>query len=148
MAQPAGIVQVAGARELRRSLKAAGDDLSDLKAAHKQAAEIGVRAVKIIVPIGTGPNGGRLAASVRGAGTTTAAIIRAGKKNVPYAGAVHWGRKMWPSMISTPNPPRKRVYSFIKPRLFIVDGVTDVEPAWVAVYEKALEEALDKVKGT
>ena len=55
---------------------------------------------------------------------------------------------MWPSMISTPNPPRKRVYSFIKPRLFIVDGVTDVEPAWVAVYEKALEEALDKVKGT
>ena len=144
MAQPAGIVQVAGARELRRSLKAAGDDLSDLKAAHKQAAEIGVRAVQPITPVRTG----RLAASVRGAGTTTAAIIRAGKKAVPYAGAVHWGRKMWPSMISTPNPPRKRVYSFIKPRLFIVDGVTDVEPAWVAVYEKALEEALDKVKGT
>ena len=144
MAQPAGIVQVEGARELRRSLKAAGDDLSDLKAAHKQAAEIGVRAVQPITPVLTG----RLAASVRGAGTTTAAIIRAGKKAVPYAGAVHWGRKMWPSMISTPNPPRKRVYSFIKPRLFIVDGVTDVEPAWVAVYEKALEEALDKVKGT
>ena len=126
MAQPAGIVQVEGARELRRSLKAAGDDLSDLKAAHKQAAEIGVRAVQPITPVLTG----RLAASVRGAGTTTAAIIRAGKKAVPYAGAVHWGRKMWPSMISTPNPPRKRVYSFIKPRLFIVDGVTDVEPAW------------------
>ena len=144
MAQPAGIVQVEGARELRRSLKAAGDDLSDLKAAHKQAAEIGVRAVQPITPVLTG----RLAASVRGAGTTTAAIIRAGKKAVPYAGAVHWGRKMWPSMISTPNAPRKLVYSFIKPRLFIVDGVTDVEPAWVAVYEKALEEALDKVKGT
>ena len=143
MGAPPGIVQVEGARQLRRSLKAAGDDLSDLKAAHKQVADMGVEAADQYVPI----RSGRLQASIRGAGTTNAAIIRAGKKNVPYAGAVHWGRKMWPSMLSTPNPPRNRVYSFIKPRLFIVDGVTDIEPAWVAVYEEALAAALEKVEG-
>lgn len=143
MAAPAGLVQVDGARQLRKTLKEAGDDLSDLKAAHKDAAAIAVKGILPLVPVVSG----KLRDTVRAAGTNTAGIVRAGKKAVPYAGAIQWGRKLWPSMIAYPNPPRHRHYAFIKPRLFMTEGAKDTEPQWVGIYETAVAKALEKVEG-
>jgi len=137
------VVEVQGARQLRRTLKAAGEDLADLKAAHKQASTIALGGISPLVPV----RSGRLAATLRAAGTNTAGIVRAGKKAVPYAGMVQWGRKRWPSMISTPKDPYKQVNSFVKPRLFMTDGAKATEPEWVAVYEAALDRAMNQIKG-
>jgi hypothetical protein len=88
MARPA--IEVKGAAQLRRTLKRAGLDVQDLKDAHKKIAEDVVREAAPDAPRRTG----RLASTVRPAGTASAAIVRAGRKTVPWAGPVHWG---WPA---------------------------------------------------
>lgn len=138
------IVEVSGARELRRQLKQAGDDLTDMKTAHKRAAEIAATGAEALVPVRTGA----LRDSIRAAGTKTAGIVRAGKKNVPYAHAIQWGRKVWPAKrASPPQPPRHKFFAVIKPSLFATEGAKATEPRWVAEYEKSLDQALDKIKG-
>ena len=120
-------VQVEGARQLRSTLKAAGDDLSDLKAAHTEAARIAAAAGSSSAPRVTGA----LAASVRGSGTKTAAVIRAGKASVPYAAPIHWG---WFAKHIKPNPWLSR-------------ATQSTEPTWTAVYMNAINQAIEKVKG-
>lgn len=123
MARP--IVKVEGARTFRRTLRRAGDDLSELRAAH--AAVAGLVASAARPPV----RSGRLAATVRPAGTKTAAIVRAGFATVPYAGPVHWG---WPDRGIEAQP-------------FAVDAAQQTEPAWVAIYTDEVQRILDKVKG-
>jgi hypothetical protein len=126
MATKAGI-RVEGAPELRRTLKRAGDDLSDLKTAHATAAQYVAARSR-----GTAPRRkGVLAASVRGSGTKTAAVIRAGGARVPYAGPIHFG---WPSRGIAPQP-------------WITEAAEDTEPTWVEIYERAVTRILDRVKG-
>lgn len=138
MSRDAGI-RIDGARELRRTLKAAGDDLGDLKSAHAEAAKIAASASADLAP----RQSGRLQASIRGAGTQAAGIVRAGKKSVPYANAVHWGRIYWPNR----SHPR-RAYSPTNAQPFISDGATTSEGQWIPVFERAIDSALAKVKGT
>jgi hypothetical protein len=121
------VVQVRGARQLRSSLKKAGKDLQDLKDAHAKVAAVVAAAAAARAPKRTG----RLATSVRGTGTTTAAVIRAGFKSVPYAGPIHWG---WPARGIAAQP-------------FLSDAATSTEGAWLPIYEGAVETALDQVKG-
>lgn len=120
-------IKVVGARQLRSTLKKAGDDLGDLKDAHKRAADVVANAAKQRAPKLTG----RLAGSIRGAGTTTAAFVRAGFKSIPYAGPIHWG---WPARN-------------IKAQPFMSDAATQTEGTWLPIYENAVDEALDQVKG-
>lgn len=134
-----GTVQVLGARELRRALKAAGEDLSDLKAVNLAAAQVASRAAKGLVP--SGPTG-RLAASVRASGTTTAGIIRAGRKTVPYAPAVHWGRRYWPCKghpRATPSP--------LAPTPFLSQGAQSTEATWGALYTARVNQIIDQIQG-
>lgn len=126
MAVRAGI-QVEGAKEFRRTLKNAGDDLSDLKDAHRRAADVVVGASRMRVP----KRKGRLAASLRGSGAKTAATVRAGGASVPYANPIHWG---WPARGIKANP-------------FITEAAQSTETEWVRLYEKEVERQLDKVKG-
>ena len=44
-------IKVEGQRELRKSLRQAGDDLEDLKAAHKAAAEIAAGGSRPLTPV-------------------------------------------------------------------------------------------------
>lgn len=125
MATP--IVQVRGARQLRASLKKAGKDLQDMKAAHAAVAALVAAAAAQRAPKRTG----RLATSIRGSGTTTAAVIRAGFKSVPYAGPIHWG---WPARGIAAQP-------------FLSEAATGSEGAWLPIYEGAVEAAIDQVKG-
>lgn len=120
-------IRIEGQRELRRTLRQAGDDLEDLKAAHKAAAEVAAGGAKPLVPV----RSGQLAATIRPGGTKTSALIRAGKKAVPYAGPIHWG---WAARGIEPAP-------------FLADGAKNTESTWVELFYQAMEKALKKVKG-
>lgn len=120
-------LKVEGARELRRQLRDAGDDLEDLKAANAQAAKIAAAAGASRAPV----RSGALERSVRSSGTKTAGIVRAGRKSVPYANPIHWG---W----------FKR---HIKPHPFLSYGAQESQPQWIKVYELSLDRILDKIKG-
>ena len=121
------LYEVEGGAQLRKTLRAAGDDLSDLKAAHGEAAQIVTGRARGTAPRRTGV----LSASVRGSGTKTQAVVRAGGARVRYAGPIHWG---WPARGIAAQP-------------WIQEAAQDTEPVWIGRYEDAVDEALDKVKG-
>lgn len=126
---PAGrgpALEVEGARQLRASLKAAGVGVDDLKKAHKEVAEL--VASRARVPHVTGA----LEATVRAAGTATAAIVRAGNNSrVRYANPIHWG---WP-------------HRHIRAALFFTDAVRENEAAELDIYLRALEALIATVEG-
>ena len=126
MTEPVGVT-VRGARELRRSMRAAGEDMTQLNAAHKLASAIVAADAARRAPRRTG----RLAGSIRPAGTRTRAEVRAGFKRVPYAGPIHWG---W---------PRKG----IRPSLFLTTAAAATETAWTAAYRAEVERILNQIEG-
>lgn len=125
MARPQ--VEVKGAKELRKQLKAAGDDLADLKATHKKIAQIVEFDALQLAPVVTGG----LVGSIRASGTQTAAIVRAGRKSVPYAGPIHWG---WPTRNITAQP-------------FLIDAQEAKYEDWMSEYTQLVDKALDKIAG-
>lgn len=127
MADQVGI-QVDGARELRSSLKKAGQDLNDLHEAHQAASKIVANKGQSNAPRLTG----RLAGSTRGSGSKTAAVVRAGGARVPYAGPIHWG---WAARNIAPNP-------------FLAEAAQDTESEWLPIYQDAVERVLDTIKGS
>lgn len=86
---PKPAIEVVGAAQLRRALKRAGVDVQDLKDAHRKIAQDVVAEAAPHAPRRTG----RLAGTVRAAGTASASIVRAGRASVPYAAPIHWGHK-------------------------------------------------------
>ena len=134
--------QLEGGRQFRKALKEAGDDLSDLKDTHREAAQIVAKAAQGVVP----HKSGALAASIRPAGTKTAGIVRAGKKAVPYANAIHWGRKMWPSTTATLAPPCTRHLAPIRPTYFITGPASQTEPQWVELYFTRVTQMTEKIE--
>jgi len=127
MAQPAQL-EVIGAREFRRTLKASEYGLADLKAVHKDVAVIAANASADLAP----ERSGRLKATIRASGTFTASIIRAGTARVPYAPPIHWG---WGRRHITAQP-------------FLSEGAQDSEGRWIRVYEDYVTKQIDQIKGT
>lgn len=121
------VVEVEGARQLRATLKRAGDDLGDLAATH---AEIG-RLVASVGRTGAPKRTGRLAGSVRASGTKTTATVRAGGASIPYAGPIHYG---WAAHNISPNP-------------FLTSAAHNTESIWTRIYLNAVDRILSKVKG-
>lgn len=135
-------IRLVGMRQIRKALKEAGDDLSDLKSLNKQAAQIAAAGAAALVPVRTGA----LKNTIRPSGTATAATVRVGTRKVAYAHAIQWGRRVWPSKASpAPRSGRKKYNAFIKPSLFLTAGAKHTEPEWVALYEKELAQQLDKI---
>lgn len=125
-------LKIEGARQLRRTLREAGSDLTDLKAANAQAASIVSSRAKSWAPTRTG----RLQSSVRSSGTKTAGIVRAGnnrksKSGVPYAAPIHWG---WKARNIKANP-------------FLSYSAQATESTWIRLYEQLVNKALSKIKG-
>lgn len=127
MARSRVVVRLEGAAELRRTLRAAGDDLGDLKAAHQAAAEVVAPAAASAAPF----RSGRLAASVRGSGTKTAAQVRAGSARVPYAGVQEYG---WPARGIVAQP-------------YLVPSAEATEPIWYDAYVAEVDTILGRIKG-
>jgi hypothetical protein len=122
------VYEVRGGRTLRKSLRTAGDDLSDLKDVHKQAAGIAANRAASRAP----RRSGRLAATIRAAGTKTAGIVRVGNNTkVPYAPVIHWG---WGRHHIAANP-------------FASRGAQESQPTWLPLYERYVDTTLNKIKG-
>jgi hypothetical protein len=126
MAAPT-VLEVRGARQLRATLRRAGDDLEEMKAIHATVAGMVAAAAQSRAPRRTG----RLAATVRPSGARTQAVVRAGYARVPYANPIHWG---W---------PRRG----IRPSLFLTSAAADTEPLWFATYTRAVDAILERIKG-
>lgn len=124
-----GLYQVEGGRQLRKTLRAAGNDLQDLKEAHGDVAGLVTRAAEPKAPRVSG----RLAASGRPGATKTAALIRFGNNSsIRYARPIHWG---WPARNITAHP-------------FAYDAAVETQPQWVSTYEEAVDRVLATIKGT
>lgn len=120
-------VTVEGLAALTRTMRKAGEDLTDLKDANARAAAIVASAAAGMAPRRTG----RLAASIRGTRAAARARVVAGRVSVPYAAPIHWG---WPARHIKANP-------------FLSDAARATEPQWLPQYLKDVEAALDNVKG-
>lgn len=125
-------VRIEGAAQLRRTLKQAGGDLAQLKAANQAAALTVAEHAAILAPRRTG----RLARTIRASGTNTAGVVRTGNNRksvggVPYAGPIHWG---WPAR----NIPANE---------FVTEAAEATEPVWLGAYEAAMLDAINNVKG-
>lgn len=84
-------ISVHGARDISRALRAVGGKelAKQLRTTHKTLSERVVQEALPNVPT----RSGALRGSVRALATQREARMKAGRKNVPYAAAVHWGRK-------------------------------------------------------
>ena len=119
--------RIEGARELRKQLRAASDDLSDLRAAHADAG-------RIVEPVARGRapvRSGALRASIRSSGAATTAVVEAGSPRVPYARPIHWG---WPARN-------------IRRNAFAWDAIKSTQPRWMLAYKKAVDGILSRVRG-
>lgn len=100
---PAPAARIQGRRELARKFREVGNDMGELKELHKRLADDVAGTAKTKVPV----RSGRLKNSIRGAGTKTAARIRAGNNrksgptSVPYAAPTHFG---WAARGIRPQP--------------------------------------------
>lgn len=121
------IVRVDGARQLRRTMRQADIDLQEMKDTHARVAALVTNKARANAPIVSG----RLAATVRPGATKTSAIVRAGRKSVPYAGPIHWG---WPARN-------------IKAQPWLADTAKSSEPAWLAIYSQAVDQIIGRIEG-
>lgn len=120
-------VQVDGLRQLVRTLKAAEEDLDDLKAANQRASSIVLDAARPTTPRRTGA----LAASGRVNKATGKANVLFGNARVPYAPPIHWG---FPARHIAANP-------------WVMAAAQQSQSSWLAAYEADLQRVLDSVKG-
>lgn len=120
-------VKVEGARELRATMKRAGDDLGDLKDAHAQVASTVAVSAKGSAPAVSG----RLAGTIRGNRAAASAVVKAGGASAPYAGPIHWG---WPARNIAAQP-------------FLTDAASQTEPTWTEIYLSAIKKIVDKIHG-
>jgi len=120
-------IEVVGARELRATLKRAGDDLQDFKTAHSEVGRLVGSSAQIRAPKRTGT----LAASMRAGAGATSATVKFGSTSVPYAGVIHWG---WSAHNIAANP-------------FASEAAEETEPVWLPVYQRRIDQILARVQG-
>lgn len=143
MPTPVG-VQVEGLDELRRAVRAAGlvGVPKALAAANRDAAElIAIRAAPL-APVQTGA----MRASVRALGSQRYGRVRAGSARVPYAAAIHWGRKRG----NVGRPPRnRRSLNVIRARPFIYDTAQRMRREVAYQYERSINRlVIDAINGS
>ena len=120
-------VEIEGLNRLITTARKAGADLSDLKEAHRHAAEY---VVPVAVPM-TPTYTGELKGTIRTSATTRAGTIKAGSRAVPYANIVQWG-----------DPHRN-----IKAQPWLTTAAQISEPLWITAYETEMLTAISRVKG-
>ncbi|OZG62689.1 bacteriophage protein, PF04883 family [Bifidobacterium lemurum] len=116
-----------GLSRLARTLKQAGADMQDLKAAYKRASD----AVKPRIQQASPSRSGRLRSSIRSGATQRAGVVRAGSKRVPYAGPINFG---WPGHNITGQH-------------FMGEGLDASRDEVDDIFAQAIEKALSQVKG-
>ncbi len=120
-------VEVSGARKLRRSLRRAGLDMTELRAVNQRVGAVVVNRATRTAPERTG----LLASTIRAGAAQTNAAIRAGRARVPYAGPIHWG---WPARGIAAQP-------------WLSEAAQDTETQWVQLYLAELERLVNTIQG-
>lgn len=121
------VIEVEGARELRRTLARAGHEIDDMVAANAEVSAFVAARAKSAAP----RRSGRLASSVRGNKAKSSAVVRAGGARVVYAGVIHYG---WARHNIEPQP-------------FLVNTAHSTELQWREIYLRNINKALSKVRG-
>lgn len=122
MAAP--VVKVEGLTRFRATMKAAGADMADMKAANVRAAAVVAAEGSSRAP----KRSGALAGSLRPARTVGRARV---SSSLAYAGVIHWG---WAAR-------------GIPPREFLVDAAEATQPQWLRAYEDDLQDIVNTVRG-
>lgn len=121
-------VFVEGARELARSLRRAGVDVKELKAANQRVGQIVVQAAQARAPKKTG----RLAASIRASKEAAAVTIRAGNNGaIPYAAVQEYG---WPR-------------HHISAKHYLTGAIADKRDEVMALYFAELDRIIGTIEG-
>lgn len=143
---PIGAVQVKGLNELRSAIRKADVEglPRALTQANKSAAEL---VVDIATPM-TPRRHGDLAHSLKALASPAGGKVRAGSGLVPYAAAIHWGRKVG----NVGRPPGNRMgRNPIGGRPFLYDALQKAEPQLVHEYEQEINrlvvDAINQLKG-
>lgn len=139
------VVQVKGAKELRRALRQIEDaaERKGMQAELKSEYRTAARVVEIAARQEAPQRSGRLAGSIKAKGTTTGSAVTAGGlKAVPYAGPVHWG---WPSR---PNKARRWRGGPIAANRFMVRAAQASADQVAEILEGGLRRLIDKVADT
>lgn len=126
-------VKIEGGRQLRKSLRQAGADMTQLRETNQKVADIALQQALIWCPKDTR----KLENTLRTQASQTRARLAAGnnrttKNAVRYANPIHWG---WKARGIKANP-------------FLSYSAQATEPEWFEVYFKALLEIIDSVEGT
>lgn len=127
-AQP--VVEVEGAKELRKALKNAEGDLADFKEAHVKVAEfvIGYADTNGFTPVKTGA----LQSTQRAQNTGASAGIRVGGKSKATKADVFYARMVYDgTRRSRANP-------------WLHNAATASQDEWTAIYNDAVEDILAK----
>lgn len=133
-----GVVRVEGVKDLRKRLRRAGDDLSDMKDLNQEIAQSIVAKSRSKVPT----RDRNLVGTLRGSGTKTNVTVRLGNKRYPYGNAIHWGRNRWPNSTATATPSGRRPHSsVIAKRPVIMETARSMD----AEIQKKYADYLDKV---
>ncbi len=121
-------VEIEGVTSLARAFRKAGDEDSRtlLLEANKEAAKSVEAAARPNVPVKTG----RLANTLRSAGTAKGGVVLIGKAKVPYAGPIHFG---W-------------FRRHIRPALFLYDALDSRRDEVEEIYFRRLDELLARVE--
>jgi HK97 gp10 family phage protein len=115
-------VKIKGLSQLTRSLRKAGVQINDMKAANAKTGSVVVQAARPITPHATGA----LAGSIRPAQRQSGVIVRAGGGAVRYARYVEYGtRKMGA-------------------RSYLIRAANDSQPRWLDVYAVELQRLMDQ----
>jgi len=125
------VVRVRGAKQLRAELKGVAEGITDLKAANQSVGRIVGTEASATAPRRTG----RLAGGWRaGAAQAKAAVTF----TAPYANAVHWG--------TGPRTGKRGPHNIAR-RPFAWDAAVSTQPQWLAEYDTAIQDLLDRVTG-
>jgi phage gpG-like protein len=129
-------IEVKGARELSRALKAADPALlKEWRAENKRLAGMVADTAQGHVPV----RSGRLRASIRPGSTQKSGTVKAGGMRVPYAGPIHFGG------FQRKDPAKGGP---IRPNPFLYRALDERRDEVFAAYLDAVEKVVDKVNRT
>jgi hypothetical protein len=117
-------VTITGATTVASTMRQAGRALGDMTQANQSAADIFTALARVRAPHLTGA----LANATQAAASKDAAGIA---NDLPYYGPIHYG---WPEHNIEAQP-------------YVDEAVAESQDQWLAVYEQAVEDACDMVRG-
>lgn len=147
-------IEVLGLKELKRELRKAGSDFTELKALHRRVGQQIANYARAEAPVGIRRSPGdstlpgALRDSIRPNALRYGVVVSAGNNSkIRYGAPIHWG---WLTRPGVPKGSKTGRYcrgGAIRPNAFITRAAQEKEPKWLREYEREIYRILDQVKG-